>query len=314
MLIFVVFLYRNEHIKSSFTSLLHFYSVPNFTFMDMELKITVWSFFLLFGCVQSILLITVFCLKKKNRHTRNQILCLLFFIFAIIGFDHSLRLSSLYESFPNFIYISDGLWFLIAPTLFFAAKFYVQPQYRFKWFDILHLLPFFVMQTSYFKLLTSSSEVKVMILESYKEAGEYNLIISLFILGMMVQILLYILASLKEFKKYHKQYETIFSENQLGQLKMFKNIYIFFLFYFLIEFSFSTFRNFAGFENSFLDNWSLVVWTFFIYGIGYISMMNPSLVLPQLPLPSNQNRPEANLNDNTELKRIIDYVTSEKSF
>ena len=280
----------------------------------MELKITVWSFFLLFGCVQSLLLIAVFCLNKENRHARNIVLCLLFLIFAIIEFDHSLRLSNLYENFPNFIYISDALWFLIAPTLFFVTKFYVQPHYRFKWFDILHLLPFISMQIIYSNLITASSEVKIIILESYKKTGEYDFITSLFILGMMVQILIYIITSLNELKKYQKRYETIFSDNQLEHLKMFRGIYRFFLFYFLIEFSFSTLRNFTGFENNLLDNWSLVVWTFFIYGIGYIAILNPSFLMPQIPLPSNKKQPEPNLNDITELERIIDYVISETAF
>ncbi|MCB0705516.1 MAG: AraC family transcriptional regulator [Saprospiraceae bacterium] len=280
----------------------------------MELKITVWSFFLLLGCAQSLLLIAVFCRSKKNRHARNQILCLLLFIFSVIEFDHSLRLSNLYLNFPNFLYISDGLWFLIAPTLFFVARFYVQPQYRFRWIDSIHLAPFIVMQILYFNLLVASGEVKIAVLESFKRSGEYELITALFILAMMVQILIYIMASLNEFRRYHKRYKAIFSANQLGQLKLFRGIYRFFLFYFLVEFSFSTFRNFTSFESNLLDNWSLVVWTFFIYGIGYIAILNPTLLLPQLPVTSDQKLPVPNLNDNQALEQILEYILSEKPF
>ena len=280
----------------------------------MELQITAWSFLLLFGCTLSVLLIAVFCLNAKYRHPRNLILCLLLFIFAIIEFDHSLRLSNLYKNLPDFIYISDGLWYLIAPTLFFVARFYVDTNYRFKWRDGLHLLPFIVMQGFYFKLLTTSSDTKVMILESYKQAGEYGLTTKLLILGMMIQILLYILASLSAFNKYHLRYDAHFSDNQLGQLKLFRNIYRFFLVYFLIEFSFSTLRNFTAFESSLLDNLSLVVWTFFIYGIAYIAILNPTFLLPQIPTSSDQKPPERLVSDNNELERIIAFVTTEKAF
>ncbi len=295
-------------------SLLTFCFNSSFNFVYMELKITLWSLLLLFGCLQSVFLIAIFLLKKAHRHARNLLLCLLLFVFMVIEFDHSLRLSSLYKSFPNLIYISDGLWYLIAPTLFFIAKFYVEPSYRFTWLDLLHLVPFVTMQTLYFNLLTANSHVKVHILTSYKASGEYGLLTHLLILAMMVQILAYILASLKLFRRYQFQYEVNFSTNQLEQLSYFKGIYRFFLLYFLLEFSFSTFRNFTAFESNWLDNWSLVVWTFFIYGIAYIAMLNPTKLLPQLPSPTSHKIIGEDKNEVAELQRILDYMVSSKAF
>jgi len=170
------------------------------------------------------------------------------------------------------------------------------------------------MQFFYFNLLTASSEVKMGILESFKEVGEYDFLTVLLISIMMVQILAYILASLNAFKNYYKRYKAVFSKNQLGQLKMFRNIYRFFLFYFLLEFLFSSFRNYTGFESELLDNWSLVVWTFFIYGIGYIAILYPSFILPKLHSLSEQKQSEPTPKDHTEMERIIEYLKAEKPY
>jgi len=178
------------------------------------------------------------------------------------------------------------------------------------------------MQALYFPLLPANSQVKISMLEAYHTSGDYNRTTAILILAMMVQILLYILAGLHALTHYNRQYKSIFSKNQLGQLRLFRAIYRFFLIYFLVEFSFSTIRNFTSLDSELLDNWSLVVWTFFIYGIGYIAIQNPGILLPQIPAIPETNRaeiPEQSINkqkekDSAELATIITFVRSEKAF
>ncbi len=248
----------------------------------MSVDITIWSLILLFGALQGILLVLAIWLQPTYRNRRNGIFVLLLLIITVIQVDHSLRLSSLYQAAPNLIYISDALWYLIAPLLLFYARLFIDHRYTFKWWDLLHLLPFLAMAIYYGPLLLAPAEVKTNILENYNVAGTYGLETRLLILAMMLQMLAYIAYSFWTLRKYEVQYKQQFSENHIVQLDWLKNTYRFFLIYFLLEFTFSTARNFFGFRSAFLDNWSLVVWVLYIYTIAYLILTQPNYLLPQL--------------------------------
>lgn len=280
----------------------------------MDLNITVWSFLLLLGFIQGLFVCFTICTTKRYWNKRNFALCILLSVFSIIALDHSLRLSSLYKAFPHFIYISDGIWFLIAPTLYFIARFYVQPQYRFRWWDLFHLLPFIIMQFNYVDLLIASADVKIKILEHFRSAGAYGLTTKLAILGMMLQILAYIFAVLWKFRVYEKKYKQSFSSNLVRQFYLLKSTFQFFFVYFMIEFAFSTLRNFTAFSSSFLENWSLVVWVFFIFGITYILIANPSFFLPTTISTKTEQTGKVDNKDLLEMDRIKNYMENKKPF
>lgn len=281
--------------------------------VDVEFSITIWSLMLLFGCVQSILLCAYFLSKSEYRNNRNYLLCFLLLTFCVISFDHSLRLSNLYKSFPGLIYISDGLWFLIAPTLFLIARLTVNSQYQFKLIDIIHVVPYVIMQIFYLKLVFASPEVKIRILQSYIEIQDYGLLTKLTILGMMLQILFYIYFGYKLLKRYEQKYMLKYSETQLDQLRMFRSMFLFFLVYFAFEFTFSTVRNFTAFESQFLNNWSLVVWTFFVYGLAYIILSRPKLFLPYVGDKKGLVE-KLNSEDEEDLNAVIEFMHQHKPY
>ncbi len=272
----------------------------------MSLNITIWSLMLLFGTLQGILLVLAIWLQPKYRTRRNALFTLLLLIITIIQFDHSLRLSELYRVAPKLIYISDALWYLIAPLLLFYVRLFIDRAYAFRWIDGLHLLPFLVMAYYYAPLFGAPPEVKMTILENYKAAGTYGLETNLLILAMMVQMLAYILYSFWCLRLYEAAYKQQFSQNEINQLTGLKNTFRFFLIYFLFEFTFSTLRNFYGYRSTFLDHWSLVVWVGYIYTIAFLILTQPEYVFPKLSVVTATSKGQRNPAEAEALKRFME--------
>ena len=279
----------------------------------MAFNITLWSLILMFGVIQGFILSVIF-LRKKNRTKRNSLFALLVLIITFIQLDHSLRLSDLYKIAPSLIYTSDAIWYLIAPLLLFYTKLYINNNYVFKWYDLFHFLPFLIMSIWYYPLLTANPDVKISIIESFKTAGSYGLVTNLLILFMMLQMLSYIFYSSYLLMNYEKNYKTQFSENHIMHLAWLKYTFLFFLVYFLFEFTFSSLRNFWGFRSAFLDNWSLVVWVVYIYTIAYQILSQPSHVFPA---PFSEKAAGNNQNywaSNADIEKLREYMKLYKPF
>ncbi len=237
----------------------------------MNLSISVWSLALILGSFQAIFLSIVFFSRVKRFGKANLFLGFLLLIFSIILFDHSLRLSELYKAFPSCLYISDALWYLIAPLLWMYFKFrYNDKRMDFRWFHVFHLIPFFYFLYEYRRLPFFSADIKVGILESHIANGsEFPFIVRIYILIMMIQILTYLFIIYFSFHHFTKKYKAQFSSNDIVGLQFSKRIIQFFLFYFLAEFSYTNGRYLFHYQSDFIENWSLVMWTIFLLLLSY---------------------------------------------
>lgn len=277
----------------------------------MNFNITIWSFFLLVGALQSFLLSIVFFLKKNDNRKSQMIFGVILLIFTIILFDHSLRLSELYKNFPYGLYISDSLWYLLAPLIWFYIKSRFG-NFRFKLKDVIHFVPFVSFVIIYRRLLIANPDLKVIILENYLSNNSiHSTKVKIFILIMMIQILVYLLMSLFHLLRYEKKYKLNYSNNKLNHLITLKRIILFFLTYFLFEFSFSTFRNFFNIQNKFIENWSLVMWVFFMISLSYTIMRYPDLMFKKIIRPKSKYE---NLNVANLTMKLTTFMTDSSPY
>ncbi len=244
----------------------------------MNFYLSIWSLILLIGCIQSILLSIGALLHKRGHVVSHRILSFLLFIFSIILFDHSLRLSELYKAFPYGLYISDALWYLIAPLIWLYIKTRVENR-KLLSSDIWHVIPFLFFAYAYSNMPFMDPSEKMIILEKYQaDDFQYSLVIDLFILVMMVQIQVYLWAALFYLKEKIKFFKKEASGNEISQLLVLKNMVKIFAIYFLIEFSISATSIFLGIPNQFIERWSLVVWTMFILLLAYQFIQYPQQI------------------------------------
>ena len=241
----------------------------------MNLQITTWSLILLFGSFLAMFFFIVFLFQKFSNRQSQVIFAFLMLLFSVILFDHSLRLSDLYKSFPYGLYTSDALWYLIAPLIWIYFKTRIGNRSLVPG-DVLHFIPFLFFLFIYRNLPFASASFKIQLLKSFHaQNSTHSTPVKIFILIMMVQILCYLVASFLLIRRYEKKFKSISSGNEYRYLIGLKRVISIFTLYFLFEFTFSTYRNFANYQNQTLDNWSLVVWTLFLTVLAYVVMQNP---------------------------------------
>jgi AraC-like DNA-binding protein len=277
----------------------------------MNFQLTPWSFFLLFGSFQALILATIFALYKRGAKLSNRFMTIFLIVFAIILFDHSLRLSELYKVIPWGLYISDSIWYLIGPLLWFYLKFRIKDQ-QLSLLDLLHFVPFLGFVIIYGNLPFLDPEIKIRYLENYLQRGEvHSMRVKVFILIMMIQMTAYFIASYIFLNRIEREYKSASSDNRIFDLIILKRIILFFGLYFLFEFSFSTFRNFSNIQNRFIENWSLVMWTLFMISFVITIVRYPDNVFEIIRLGVKRN---VNLDLGKFKELLLKYMDSEKPY
>lgn len=275
------------------------------------MNITIWSTLLLFGSFHALFLVIVLFFQSHGNKTARNLLVLLLLIFSVILFDHSLRLSELYKTFPFGLYISDALWYLVGPLVWMYITTRVGNG-KLKLIEGFHIIPFLSFLYIYRRLPFASAELKTNILETYLAGNStHPLIIKVFILIMMIQILGYLAFSISKLNRYERKFKASASSNAIDQLGWLKQMIFLFTSYFLFEFTFSTYRNFANIQNKFVENWSLVMWCIFILLLTYSMIKNPKNVFETIkyfkPKYEDENKIELS-------KKLLAFVTKELPF
>ncbi|MFD2568952.1 helix-turn-helix domain-containing protein [Pseudotenacibaculum haliotis] len=121
-----------DNIKSSveFQALTHKY-LP---------KLNFWVI-LLFACgLIGIFLSVVLNLRKKGDAVGNLLISIFIMLHAMVILQSSIILSNNKFKFPDLFFITAGTALFIGPLLYFYFK-RISERYRFKWVDIVHLIP-----------------------------------------------------------------------------------------------------------------------------------------------------------------------------
>ncbi len=242
----------------------------------MSFTLSIWSLILLIGCIQALLVAGVAMFKKPGHQTSQYILIGLLLIFAVILFDHSLRLSELYLVFPYGLYISDALWYLISPLIWLYLITRVENrslQFRDAW----HFIPYVFFLFMYRHLPFLPYGQKIEILEQYQQNDfHYSTTVDIFIGIMMLQIQAYLWYSYRFLNRYIRNFKKNASGNEIQALIGIKWIIFTFAFYFLLEFSFSSIKGLFDIPNQFTENWSLVMWTLFLIVLAFKMIQHPA--------------------------------------
>jgi AraC-like DNA-binding protein len=95
--------------------------------------------------VQSFLLALFFSANKKGLPIRNRLLALLLLVFGVFIFSMLPGASYSFGRFTKASFLLRRTAFLIAPLFYFYVKSSVDVKFRYRWRDVLHFVPFFVL-------------------------------------------------------------------------------------------------------------------------------------------------------------------------
>lgn len=165
-------------------------------------KITLWNLICFFVGILGVFAGIFIHLKKKEDHI-GVILISLFVIFHSLFVLHiSVHLSQLQYSFPHTLFVSTTFSFLYGPLIYFYVK-RTATHYKFKWIDLLHLVPSFILLAYILPYYTMGSVEKFNILfagDAFLLPGAYTIITI-----KIISLAIYGYLSLKVYQKEKKE-------------------------------------------------------------------------------------------------------------
>jgi AraC-like DNA-binding protein len=126
----------------------------------MKPSFDTWTTIFLFAAVQGIFVsVALLVIKRKNRQA-SGLLAMLSLLFSITLIEYVLWWTGYISRLPHFFHVSAAFPFLTGPIVYyyFATVFY---NYRFRWIDLLSLLPFVINIIDLSGLYFVSSEIKI---------------------------------------------------------------------------------------------------------------------------------------------------------
>ena len=199
---------------------------------ETSVLITPWviiiSFSIVFGFVFSI---NIFRHQKGNKKA-NRFLALFIFTITILLFSNFIVLSHLYKMFPHLIGSSFLLWYVLPPAFYFYIKTGVHANYRFKWYELLHLSPFVYMLIDVIPFYLLSAEIKIHWLENYITSPKSLSFSSGFII---VYSFAYLAASIYVIWDFEKNYKKGFANTSFEHIDGIKRLVLVYAIYKVLD-------------------------------------------------------------------------------
>lgn len=167
----------------------------------------------LLGIAQGLIFGIIFLFLKRRNRRAQIILGFLFICFAISIGHFLLQHSRLYHEFPHLLRVSFPVLFLFGPLFFFYALLLTNSEYRFKWLDLLHLLPFIVILTGSIPFYLLPGEEKLKFLEQIEQGNDKFWTFAVGI-GQIIQLFAYIVVTHLRLKRYRKNLTQIRAQTE----------------------------------------------------------------------------------------------------
>jgi len=185
------------------------------------LTITPWIIIIFVSIVAGLIFaFTIFFHKKGNRLS-NKFLAIFLLVVTLVLIANLVTISNLYKFYPHLIGISFLLWYLLPGAFYFYVKTGVELNYKIKWYDFLHLVPFVYMIFDVYSFYFLASEVKLNWYESYLNSPKSFQLTSLFII---VYSFSYLAASYHILINFEKNYKKDYADTTLEHLEGMKRL------------------------------------------------------------------------------------------
>jgi len=119
-----------------------------------------------FGCLLGIIVMAVVWAKMKGNNRVKATLILVILISTAVSFIGTVVYSGKAIYFPHLLRIDSPLHFLIGPSCFFYTYATFKPGFRFRWVQLLNLLPFAIDLIWFIPFYIDTRESKVFLYES----------------------------------------------------------------------------------------------------------------------------------------------------
>ncbi len=280
-----------------------------------DIKLSLWSVIFLFGAIHGFAL-AIYTLLKKNRRVDTIILALLVFVIALLLSDYTLRLSDLYQKWPQLTSFSFPLWFLIGPLFYLYFKTYLEESFKYSHYYLLNFIPFIFVIWNFIPFYSLDNNIKLSVFEASQKSGNISTFYIFLLVLYMLQTLAYAIIAIRLIRYHERSIKDCSSDTNVTRLEWLKKLMIVFSIYLVTDFvSTINFIIFAGKIGS-VEYISANIISLFVYLIGYTSVRYPERINTEFMI-SRKKYEKASLDKNEislHLKKLYSCMDYEKLY
>ena len=233
-----------------------------------------WALFYGAAAIQGYFIsIALFTVKKGNRNA-NKILAALVILLSIYITDIALGQLGFFNEHPHFLHITTPLWYLFAPLSYFYIRLQLGEKLSWKWYYILHLIPFAIFLYRIFPFYFLSGELKLKFFTGELKFVEIEVLAFIIIFLSPVQIFSYTIIILKHIFK--KETTEKLQQAHLSWLKLFFSLM---MVYATAQIFFRIVYTISGEILVRAIYFPLALFTFIIYAIAYLVIVRPERII-----------------------------------
>ena len=106
------------------------------------MQISIISIVYIFGIFQGLFLASTLLVTPDGNRLSNKLLAFFFILTSIVLVSYVFDELYIYEEYPYLLFLKVHAFFLLGPLFYFYVKSHLDQPFKFKWKDLLHLIPF----------------------------------------------------------------------------------------------------------------------------------------------------------------------------
>jgi AraC-like DNA-binding protein len=228
------------------------------------------------GAMQGAFIICILLFFKKGNIKANLALTALVVCITGIIFQNFVVFSGIYKVAPHLSLVFYPMNRLIGPAFLFFVIFLIYPNRSFKFYDLLHLIPFLIKLYEHWPFYSLSSIEKIGVIDFLfftNRAIPLESLMSVLISRGLV--LIYLVVAILFLRRSEVNFMSYSSNTLIGFIGWLKRFAGFFAFFVLLAMAGSTLFFFTGFNILSLEVYVHVINTFFIHFIAIVAIQQP---------------------------------------
>ncbi len=258
-------------------------------------------------------LLTAF--QKKGNRKANIFLSGFIFSLSYFLIIKVLAQSKVIINFPHLMGTALPVWFLSGPLFYFYIRFLIDPNYKIKFWESLHIVPSLSYVFAFRNFFFRTAESK---LAYFKNIPAYLIDLNrVFNYLPFVSIILYFVLCLFLLEKHQSLFKSFSSDTEIENTNWLKSLILVFSLYFFFDIIGSIFLIISNAQSSYLHLFTFFMMTVFIHLVSYSSFKHPERIFFSIKTKVNGKYKTSNMTNkeiSINLENLKIFIEKEKPY
>ena len=238
----------------------------------------IWQILFSFSALHGFFISLILLFSKSENKLANRILATLVFTISLILTSHVFYFVQILEQYPHLIHGAFPLWFIFGPLFYFYFKSFLNKNTKFRYTDLLHLIPLAICLIIMFPFYSQSADAKLALLlgTGSRNVPSYLFISILYLYTL--QTIGYIIITSRMLSKYEKTYKEESANTKVISIEWLRTLIYILIAFLAIDFIIGTSFMITKSNNDNYGYASIITVSLFIYFIAYNLILHPNRV------------------------------------